>query len=672
MIKTRETATPILCALCLMWGTASAVLGGPLKPFVRGGQFKDLILSVPIHNGLESEGIWGNPNVVPRDKDSGIEDNEWCYWGGNPVKGKDGKYHMAICRWPENTGHGGWFESEVAHCVSETPTGPYKITRTIVKKGHNPEVMVMPDGTYALHVMDASVYVADQMPGPWKRIGHMRLDSRGLRSSDRLGSNLTTEFRPDGSIILMKKNGDVAISRAGILGPYKMVSIENYSRSTGYPEDPVIWRSRHQYHVIYNHAQDRKSAYMRSLDGIHWKVEEGLPYDVSTTFYTDGTKNQWYKFERPKVLQDDLGRATHLALAVMDVAKGADKGNDNHSSKNIVLPLVVEKLVSIVGDQPITESTRKIRLRIEAEAGFNPVQDVNVTSLRFGSDSVVNHGGGCKAVSTHRQGADLLVDFEGDTGLRDTDFDFKLIGETKRRELIVGFALLPDRSPRAAALITLPVKVNDADGQRVLQSAVENWGLEESGPIQIGVYQLTREGAERLQTVAVPPVAPYGSAKISVKLGPAPAGPVEYELVISEKSRRVPRWLRADDTSGAVSYGGEWELREAAAECFLHTEHSTTNLGASVTYTFTGNRAMARGKIGRGMGTFAVFVDGDFIETIRCNWGQVLGAPLYRTGLLEEGRHTLKLVKSEGEYNGEVTIDAFAHQSAADGLAKRQ
>ena len=30
------------------------------KSFVCGGQFKDLILPMPIINGLESEGIWGN------------------------------------------------------------------------------------------------------------------------------------------------------------------------------------------------------------------------------------------------------------------------------------------------------------------------------------------------------------------------------------------------------------------------------------------------------------------------------------------------------------------------------------------------------------------------------------------------------------------------------------
>lgn len=224
----------VIVGICL--NLSSACAAEAVGAFVRDGQFKDLILPVPIVDSLETEGIWGNENVIPRDKHSGIEDNEWCYWGGNPVRGKDGRYHMAVCRWAESTGHHGWFESEVAHCVSSAPTGPYKITKAIVKKGHNPEVMVMPDGDFVLHVMDSSVYQAKNMPGPWKRIGRMRMHARDLRPSDRMGSNLTTEFRPDGSILLMKKDGDIGISRKGILGPYKLVSIENYSRSTGYPQ----------------------------------------------------------------------------------------------------------------------------------------------------------------------------------------------------------------------------------------------------------------------------------------------------------------------------------------------------------------------------------------------------------------------------------------------------
>ena len=186
---------------------------------------------------------------------------------------------------------------------------------------------------------------------------------------------------------------------------------------------------------------------MRSLDGIHWKNEEGLPYDVSTTYYTDGTKNEWYKFERPKVLQDDIGRVTHLALAVMDVSKGADKGNDNHSSKNMVMPLVVEKLVSIVGEKPIDRSTKRINVLIEAEDGFDPVEGsgcrVPALRLGFGGEPWRRLQGGPKP---SRRARSCWWPSRGTTGSATTDYDFKLIGETKGGELIVGYALLPERS----------------------------------------------------------------------------------------------------------------------------------------------------------------------------------------------------------------------------------
>ena len=35
---------------------------------------------------LVSEGIWGAPNVIPRDVNNGLEDPQmksWCYWDGN-------------------------------------------------------------------------------------------------------------------------------------------------------------------------------------------------------------------------------------------------------------------------------------------------------------------------------------------------------------------------------------------------------------------------------------------------------------------------------------------------------------------------------------------------------------------------------------------------------------
>ncbi len=634
------------------------------KKLVFGGQFKDLILPMPIINGLETDGIWGNKNVVPRDKDNGIEDNEWCYWGGNPILGNDGKYHIAICRWPENKGHHGWFNSEVAHCVSNNPIGPYKITNTIVQKGHNPEVIKMPDGSFVLHVLGSRVFKANNMEGPWEPFGKLKLDVRGFRQNDRFGSNLTSEFRPDGSIIMMKKDGDVTISRDGMLGPYKMMSINNYTRSTGYPEDPVIWRSRHQYHAIYNHAQDRKSGYMRSINGIHWKNEAGLPYDASTTFYTDGTKNSWYKFERPKVLQDSLGRASHLSLAIMDVAKSEDKGGDNHSSKNMIMPLVLEKLITILNEEPITHKTKKIRLKIKAENGFNPQEDLDIKSLRFGSDQLVNYGGGCKATSVKNEGKDLIITFKGQNGINHRDFDFKLIGKTKDKNLIYGYALLPGRSIKEEALILLPIRINDVNGRKVIESGVENAGLSQSKNFKVEIREYSRTGLRIVKTVDFAPLSSYESKKISVSLYDSDSANYEYEMVVLGDKNYDEFWKKVDETNSAVVFSGNWKKREKEDKtCFLNNEMVSNTIGDTVEFIFTGTRAKVYGKLGRKVGSYDVYIDGEFIEKIRCGWRPMSQSPIYQTGVLNAGKHILKLVKSKSEYMGEVTIDAFAYES---------
>lgn len=633
------------------------------KEFVKGGQFKDFILPMPIINGLESEGVWGNENVVPRDKDNGIEDDEWCYWGGNPVLGDEGKYHIAVCRWKENTGHHGWFESEVAHCVSDNPIGPYKITGTIVKKAHNPEVMKMQDGSFVLHVMDSRVFRANKIEGPWERIGSMKLDARGFKASDRFGSNLTSEYRPDGSIIVMKKDGDITLSHEGILGPYKMVSINNYTRSTGYPEDPVIWRSRHQYHAIYNHAQDRKSGYMRSIDGVHWKNEEGLPYDVSTTFYTDGTMNKWYKFERPKVVQDDFGRATYLSLAVMDVAKSEEKANDNHSSKNMVMPLVVEKLITILNEEPITTKTKKIILKIEAEKGFNPQKDLDIKSLRFGSNQLVNYGKGCKAVETQKNGKNLIVTFKGENGINHRDFDFKLLGKIKSGNLLYGYALLPGRSIEEASLISLPITLNGVNGRKVLESAIENCGLSNSKNCEAEIREYSNTGLRILKTIEIPTLKPYQNSQISIPVDNVNADNCEYEIVILGDKHHDEYWQRLDETSTSVIFTGNWKKSDREEACFMNREMVSTAFGDAVKFTFKGTRAKVYGKLGRKFGSYDVFIDGKFIEKIRCNFAPMSQSPIYKTGVLSDEKHTLELIKTETEYNGEVTIDGFAVES---------
>src|SRR5437868_4794609 len=107
-------------------------------------------------------------------------------------------------------------------------------------------------------------------------------------------------------------------------------------------EDPVIWFSGGQYHVLYDYAGDRVGYHLTSTDGIHNWTDQGLAYDpryAQQIFsYTDGTVDYWFKMERPSVLVEN-GLITHVTFAVADVNKDNQiPAGSNHGSKVIVVP----------------------------------------------------------------------------------------------------------------------------------------------------------------------------------------------------------------------------------------------------------------------------------------------------------------------------------------------
>jgi hypothetical protein len=149
--------------------------------------------------------------------------------------------------------------------------------------------------------------------------------------------------RPDGDFEIVPRSGAILISKHGILGPYTVQGPSVYPKVAGLPlrnlEDPVAWYSGGLYHIVVNGWSDRKAFHITSVDGIHdWKFR-GLAYDPTKDFarYTDGTVNHWHKLERPGVLVEN-GHVTCVTLAVLDVPKEQERGNDNHGSKIIVIP----------------------------------------------------------------------------------------------------------------------------------------------------------------------------------------------------------------------------------------------------------------------------------------------------------------------------------------------
>lgn len=437
----------VVCVIFV--GYAGAWHGDKARPkawdaLVYGGRFMDRIKPAPIYKGLESD-TWGTDAVCPRDIDNGIEDADWSYWGGRPILESDGKYHLFVARWREDNpkGHGGWPKSEIVHAVSARPTGPFEVTQ-VLGPGHFPEITKLKNGKYVVYHFHGC-YTSDSIEGPWKN--HHKKEFGFAKTT--FGS---LAEREDGSLLMLDRVMRVWLKEKGS-DEFVMVNSKwvqpSIDAKMGY-EDPMVWRTEVQYHTIVNDWHGRTAYLLRSKDGVHWKEDAGEAYTIDFDGYEDGTKVGWYKYERPKVLQDQYGRATHLYLAVIDVPKKEDKASDNHSSKNIVLPLVVGRRLKILNSDKITEDTKTIRLQIIAEEGFNPHTDVDVETLQFGAPEKVDFGYGCKPTRSEKSGKDLVVTFDAaGNGITDDNFAAKLIGKTTKGKLLFGYSRLSgvDYSP---------------------------------------------------------------------------------------------------------------------------------------------------------------------------------------------------------------------------------
>jgi len=500
--------------------------------------------------GPLTDATWGAAGVVPRYIENGLEDNEWSYWGGNARLGEDGKYHLFVCRWREDAekGHMAWPQSEVVHAVAEQSFGPYKVKKTI-GPGHNPEWFQLMDGRFVLYVYKG-YYIAESLDGPWT-YKEFNFDNRNRKINDGL-SNLTFARREDGSYLMVCRGGGVWFSQTGNSTYSQVTDKSVYPPVEGRFEDPVIWKTNIQYHLIVNDWYGRIAYYLRSKDGVNWKVDPGEAYLPGIARYEDGTVEDWFKYERIKVLQDKYGRATQANFAVIDTIKWDDLSKDNHSSKHICIPLTVGRLIEILNMDKIDSSTKSIRVKIEAEEGFNPHTDMDLGSLRFGAPEEVNFGGGSKVLKTEKVNNDLIIQFEGaGNGINDENFTAKLLGKTESGELLFGYAHLPWVNYIEPILSArLPEIIMGLDSSQ-LKIEVQNFGqvLSEPTPIEIG-YVMNGQ-IVNVASGNVPALRPFQKVMIDLPCDTVLNPGTEYNIRISlEPKGQKPIFL-----TGLVSIG---------------------------------------------------------------------------------------------------------------------
>ena len=324
----------------------------------------DYFLPMEPQGPLVSEGIWGAPNVLPRDIENGLEDpklDNWCYWDGRIVKSDDGRYHIYASRWNQSFSHAqGWKEqSKAIHAVSDNIMGPYQDKGMIWPDwhdglGHNVIGLRMHDGRYAVVASDRTpgdIFVSDSPDGPFEHFGEIQVDPNGFPISlarynnpPHHMSNVKVLLRPDGRYMIVGRSTAPLLSKDGILGPYKIMGDRVYKKYPELPqtknEDPTVWYSGGMYHIVYNNWPTKTSHHFTSEDGIHdWKYR-GIAFkkgEDKVFRYTNGTVNDWTFVERPTAYIEK-GHVTHFIFSVIDLGKGQDQPDDNHGSKIVVVP----------------------------------------------------------------------------------------------------------------------------------------------------------------------------------------------------------------------------------------------------------------------------------------------------------------------------------------------
>jgi hypothetical protein len=375
---------------------ATLLVGLVLPGYASAKTFTDYFKPTPMVCPPTSN-TWGDKGVLPRDTCNGLEDTtgtptvkpKWMYWDGKILRAADGKYHMFADRWSHANGMGDWVNSDTVHAVSTALLGPYVDQGYAFDKGpdskdphkgHNVTAAELPDGTYCLivnEIVPFTIFTATSLDGPWTNRGHATIDTNGVPinipqpGDQHLESNVSFVVRPDGNFEIIQRHGIIAVSSTGLLGPYKVQQPTTTYASgqtppsnlaTIYPnrpkhlspsapqtpesvyvyaEDPIIWYSGGQYHVIYNYPDDRVAYHLTSPDGIHGWTDQGLAFDPrdSAKLFTnaDGSVGHWYNVERPNVIMED-GHVAYFTFAVSDVFKMGISGSSNNDTKVVVVP----------------------------------------------------------------------------------------------------------------------------------------------------------------------------------------------------------------------------------------------------------------------------------------------------------------------------------------------
>lgn len=324
-----------------------------------------VILSLSVCSQSKPDVLFFKDRLQAIDEDNIFKTEGYYNWCSSIVKGEDGKYHLFYSRWPKKFGFYSWLtHSEVAHAISNSPSGPWKYKETVLSsrgKGHwdaitvhNPKIKHF-EGKYYLYYCATNmgdksyteedlietarvgyshpnwkilrpnqrtgVAVAESINGPWKRMDQPLIEPSGPITT--LTVNPAIDKGKDGRYYLIVKgdkpnetrfirNQAMAVSDSPE-GPFEMQPnpVIDYLDT----EDMSMWydRKRDYYYGIF-HAHSFIGM-VSSENGINWKKATEYAILPKSIPLKNGGAIKPDRLERPFVFTEN-NEPKVLSLAV--------------------------------------------------------------------------------------------------------------------------------------------------------------------------------------------------------------------------------------------------------------------------------------------------------------------------------------------------------------------
>lgn len=318
-----------------------------------------------------------------------LEFEDYYVWDCSVIK-VDGKYHMFSSRWKRELGFGwNWlFNSEIIHCISDTPEGPYEFYEVVLpRRGrqyfdgmstHNTCIKEY-DGKFYLYYMGTTyggdmlenisgisdaygvetwnrkrigLGVADSIDGVFERRDTPLLEPRDCSHWDcTITTNPCVAILPDGKTYMIYKSRrsigkplqlGIAVADSPA-GPFERLTEEpilDFKNEDFHVEDPYIWYDKNRKKFCLIAKDDCKNGstgitgewgagfYAESDDCMEFEIAPNPKVYSRHVKWEDGRETVQGNLERPTILFDENGKPTHLFCASGNASQPYDfEGN---------------------------------------------------------------------------------------------------------------------------------------------------------------------------------------------------------------------------------------------------------------------------------------------------------------------------------------------------------